>query len=43
MGLSPKLNVVKLNNMVEVVVGTLSALSGTPTQSAYAAVPDLAV
>ena len=33
-GLSPKLHIVELNNVVEVVVGTPSDLSCTPIQSA---------
>ena len=38
-GLFPKLNVIGFNNVVEVVVGSPSALLGTLIQSAYAVVP----
>jgi len=41
-GLSPMLNVTRLSNVVEVVVRTPSALSGTLIWSACATVPRVA-
>ena len=43
MGLSPELYVGELNNMVEVVVGTPSGLSGIPIQSACTVVHGVTV